>query len=274
MLWQWRRRTILLFLQPPADALSAHEDLRQARAALYPSLSGRSEYLGTEGNGKLAQGRFVTNDGVHVYREWAVVHQDLSPGTLRRSDVQRANATEAVSRAKLEVARRGLTATVTKNYYGLIVAQRKFATAQTALDQARRSLEISQQLERGREVAHSDVVRSQLQENTQEQALQEANLAMETARLDLAVLLFRDFDEDFSVIDDLNVAPPIPSSLDEAENMASRGNPTLAAALQTLRSSNLDVRIAREAFLPTLTVDAVYGIEANAVALKESCGCG
>ncbi|HEY3840541.1 MAG TPA: TolC family protein, partial [Bryobacteraceae bacterium] len=60
-----------------SDAASAREDRNQARAAIYPTLSGKSEYLGTQGNGKLAESRFVTNDGVHVYRDWAVVHQDL-----------------------------------------------------------------------------------------------------------------------------------------------------------------------------------------------------
>jgi outer membrane protein TolC len=251
------------------DAAAADEDRRQARAALYPSLSGRSEYLGTEGNGKLAESRFVTNDGVHVYREWAMVHQDFSPGTLSGTSIRRAGAVQAVAHAKLEVARRGLAATVTKNYYAFIAAQRKYATAQTALDQAHHSLAISQELERGREVAHSDVIRSELLENSAQQALQEARLAMENARLDLAVLLFRDFNEDFAVVDDLDVAPHLPP-LDSAESMASRGNPLLAEAIETLRGSRLDVKIAQQAYLPTLTVDAVYGIEANAIALQST----
>ena len=256
-------------LAATSDATSSREDSRQAHAALYPSLSGRSEYLGTQGDGKLASGRFVTNDGVHVYRDWAVLHQDLSPGALSLTAVRRAEAAEALSRAKLEIARRGLAATVTKNYYALIVAQRKYATAQTALDQARHSLDISQKLERGREVAHSDVVRSELQENSQQQVLQESRLNMENARLDLAVLLFRDFNEDFSLVDDLDAAPPLPGQ-QEIENMAARQNPTIAAAMQALRGASLDVKIARQAFLPTLTVDAVYGIEANALALHSA----
>jgi outer membrane protein TolC len=52
--------------------------------------------------------------------------------------------------------------------------------------------------------------------------------------------------------------------------MAVRTNPTLAAALETLRAARFDVTIARQAFLPTLTVDAVYGIEANAFALHST----
>jgi outer membrane protein TolC len=249
------------------DAEIARQDRLQARTALYPSLSGRSEYLGTEGNGKIPTSRFVTNDGVHVYREWAVVHQDLSPGTFTRVAVQRATAAEALARAKVEIARRGLAPTVAKSYYGLLAAQRKYASAQQSLDQSQRTLTISQDLERGGEVAHSDVVKSELQQNEQQQALNEAQLGMESARLDLAVLLFRDFNENFSIIDDLDLAPALPP-LPDLETMAGRENPILGVALQTLRSANLDVTQARQAFLPTIGVDAIYGIEANAIALE------
>ena len=252
-----------------ADAAVALEDAKQARAARYPSLSLRSEYLGTQGNGKIPSGRFVTNDGVHVYREWAVVHQDLSPGTLMGTGTSRATATAALARARLEVARRGLAGTVTKNYYAYLVAQRKYATAQQSVDQAQRVLTITQDLERGREVAHSDVVKAQLQVVTQQQALDDARLAMENARLDLAVMLYRDFSENFSVVDDLDVAPPLPPSSD-IETMARRNNPALDAAMQALRGANLDISIARQAYLPTLVVDGVYGIEANAVALRST----
>lgn len=257
------------YLSALSDAMVAREDARQARSAVYPALSGRSEYLGTQGNGKLASGRYVTNDGVHVYRDWAVLHQDLSPGVLLRTGVQRAGAAEALARAKAEVARRGLVPSVTKAYYGLITAQRKYATAQEALDQARRALDISQKLESGREVAHSDVVKSQLQEAAQETAFAEAKLSMETARLDLAVFLYRNFDESFTVVDDLDVAPALPPITD-VQTMAERENPALRVAMETVRAAELDITIARQAYLPTLTADLVYGIEANAFALHST----
>ena len=40
------------FLAALNDAAVAAEDVRQARASRYPSLSDRTEYLGTQGNGK------------------------------------------------------------------------------------------------------------------------------------------------------------------------------------------------------------------------------
>jgi outer membrane protein TolC len=92
---------------------------------------------------------------------------------------------------------------------------------------------------------------------------------MENARLDLAVLLFRDFDQNFTIVDDLDAAPTLPP-LPDVETMAGRQNPTLNAALETEHGARLDVTIARQAYLPTLTVDAVYGIEANALALNSA----
>jgi outer membrane protein TolC len=255
------------YLSALSDTAVATEDVRQARAARFPSLSDRTEYLGTQGNGKTPDGRFVTNDGVHVYREWGVVHEDFNAALFAGTGIDRAAAAQAVARARAEVARRGLAATVTKAYYGLLIAQRKYSTAQQAVDQAQRALTISQDLERGGEVAHSDVVRSQLQLNTQQQALREAMLAMQTARLDLAVLLYRDFNVNFSVVDDLDLSPALPP-LAEVQTLAERENPTIRVAMESLRGANLDISIARQAYLPTLSMDFVEGIEANAFALN------
>jgi outer membrane protein TolC len=256
------------FLSALNDASTAHEDLLQARAAQRPTASFKSDYLGTQGNGVLPSGRFVTNDGVHVYREWALVHQDFM-AALMKTGPQRAAAAETLAQARAEIARRALTVTVTKSYYGLLTGQRKYATAQQALDQAKRYLDITQSLERGGEVPRSDVVRADYQYSQQEQAFEEAKLAMDNARLDLAVLLFRDFDQNFTVVDDLTLAPALPA-FTEVQSMAERENPDLRAANAALRAAQLDIKIARQAYLPTLTADVAYGIEANAFALHST----
>ncbi|HEY4359665.1 MAG TPA: TolC family protein [Bryobacteraceae bacterium] len=251
-----------------SDSRAAHEDLVQARSAGKPGVSVRSDYLGTQGNGTFASGRYVTNDGVHVYREWAVVHQDFNAALLK-TGVEKASVVETMARLKAEIARRGVAATVTKAYYGLLASQRKYATAQEALDQAKRSLGISQDLERGGEAAHSDVVKSDLQVSKQDQVFREAKLAMENARLDLAVLLFRDLDENFSIVDDLSLAPALPE-FTEVQTLAGTANPYILLANNALRSANLDVAMARQAYLPSLTADLAYGIEANAFALHST----
>src|SRR5437762_3524305 len=102
-----------------SDASQAREDILQARAAQRPNVSFKSDYLGTQGNGVLPSGRFVTNDGVHVYREWALVHQDFM-AALTKTGPQRAAAAETLAQARAEITRRALAGTVTKSYYPLL----------------------------------------------------------------------------------------------------------------------------------------------------------
>jgi outer membrane protein TolC len=256
-----------LYLGAVTDAKNAHEDSAQAKAALLPNVSATSQYLGTQGNGVTPNGRYVTNDGVHVYREWGVFRQDLSPGTFMATGYKRAQAAEALANARAEIARRGLVATVSKDFYALLVAQRKYATSQQALDQAHHFFDITQESERQGQSPHSDAIKAEIQYQLQQQAFDEARLTMEGARLTLAVLLFPTLNENFSVVDDLDSAQALPA-FPEVQAMAERENPDLRAATETLRAANLDVTAAKTAFYPTLTVDTVYGIEANAFARR------
>jgi outer membrane protein TolC len=250
-----------------SDAKSAREDRLQARNAMLPSLTATTQYLGTQGNGgKISDGRFVTNDGVHVYRAWGVYHQDLSPTLLMGTGYTRAKAAEALANAKSEIARRGLAVTVTRSYYGLVVAQRKYATAQAGLDQAKHFMDITQDLERQGQAPHSDALKAEIQYRIQKQSFDEAKFSMEDTRLGLAVILFPDFNENFTVVDDLDSAPALPP-FPEIQAMAEKENPDLRVALESLREADLDVKLAKSAFLPTLTVDTDYGIEANCFAL-------
>lgn len=257
------------YLTTETDALVAREDALQARNAMLPSFGYTQQYLGTEGNGKTPSGRFVTNDGVHVYRMWGVIHQDMPAGFFSGSAFKRAKAAAALADAKQEIARRGLVVTVTKSFYTLISAQRKYASAEQAADQALQFLDNARKLERGGEAAHADVVKAQLQLDQQKVALKEAELAINNAHLALAVMLSPSFDENFSAVDDMDHLPVLPP-MPEVRTLAARENQDIRAAMQALAAANADVSIARAGFFPTFSLDAVYGIEANAIALHSA----
>jgi outer membrane protein TolC len=249
------------------DAKMAKEDHLQARAAGLPSLGLQTAALLTQGNGVLPGGRFVTNDGVHVYRQWGMVRQEFSLNTLTMVGDRRGAALEALARAKAEIARRGLKVTVTKDYYALVVSQRKYETAQESLKQSERFLAMTKDQEREGEAAHSDVIKAHIQFNQQQAALRDTQLQMENDRLTLAVLLFPTLTENFSVVDDLDQGQSL-LSFSEARAMAARENPDLRVAMEAVRESNLGVSAARSALLPSITTDLDYGIEANAFALR------
>jgi outer membrane protein TolC len=150
--------------------------------------------------------------------------------------------------------------TVVQGYYGYVVSQRKYATQQRAATEAARFLDISQKLERGGEVAHSDVIKAQIQYQTGQRDLQEAELAMNKARLDLAVLLFPDFNENFAVVDDLRLPAPLPT-FGEIQSAATHNNPDIRAAVAGLRAAGQEVNVAWSGILPAIAGDYFYGID-------------
>ena len=242
----------------------AKGDRVQSRAALLPSVNYNAAFLYTEGNGTGT--KFIANNGVHEYISQGNVHEDISLANI--AGYRRASAAEAVARARSEIATRGLVVTVVQTYYGFVVSQRKYSTAQRAATEAQRFFDISQKLEHGGEVAHSDVIKAQIQTAQQRRDLQEAELEMNRSRLELAVLVFSDFNENFSVVDDLQMPEPLPS-FPEVQTAAANKNPELRAALAALQQAKQDVAVAWNGFLPSLSLDYFYGIDANHFAVNQ-----
>ena len=264
------------YLSAVTDLGLAKEDRVQARAGLLPDVNYNNSFIYTQGNGPLPAScqtnpagcpnfKFIANNAVHEYISQANVHEALSLTNV--ADYRRSSAALAQARAKAEVAARGLVVTVTQAYYGLVVAQRKYATAQRAQTEAQRFLDISQKLENGGEVAHADTIKARIQAQQQQRDLQESQIAMERSRLDLAVLLFADFNQDFTVVDDLQTPEPLPTFA-EVETAGKKNNPDVRAALAAYEVANHEVTAAWGGLLPALSVDYFYGIDSTQFAIR------
>ena len=220
----------------------------QAKAALLPSAQGFSQFIYTQPNGT-PSGIFVSNDGPHVYNDQAQVHGDIF-APIKRADYHRAIAAEAVAKARADLVARGIVAAVALNYYGMAVGARKLANARTSLAEAQRFLDITTQLETGGEAAHVDVVKAQIQVEQRQRDMQDAALAAEKSRIALAVLIFPDFRQDFTVVDDMDSAAPLPA-FPVIQSMASNNNPDIRAAQAAIQQQTYEVTSARAAFLPS-----------------------
>jgi outer membrane protein TolC len=176
-------------------------------------------------------------------------------------------ALQDVAKAKAEIAKRGLVVVVVQAYYGFVVSQRKYSTAQQAAAEAARFLDVSKKLENGGEVAHSDVIKAQLQYNDKQIAFRESRVDMEKARVDLALLIFPDFNQNYSVVDDLRLPDALPP-VEEVEKLAKQNNPDLAAAMAAYRAERMGVFAARAAYLPVVALDYNYGIDATHFAAR------
>ena len=252
-----------------------HEDKNQARNALLPSVAYDNSAIYSQGTGAVAQTAgagpvvFIANNAVHEYISQTNIHEAIDVAAV--AGWRRASAAAAVARAQQEIAARGLVVTVVQDFYEVLSARHKVETAARASAEGESFLKITQDLEKGGEAAHSDVIKAELQMRERQRALQEAQLALLKARLELSVLIFPDFNDNFELADDLHADVALPS-LPEFQQQAALSNPEVRAALAGVQEANHDVLAARAGYLPSLSLDYFYGIDAPQFAVNTAFG--
>jgi outer membrane protein TolC len=260
------RHNSVTFQAAATEAEIAHQDKKQAVAALLPSVNYDNSAIYTEGSGAGNNSvRFIANNAVHEYISQGNVHQALDVAAF--GEARRATALAAAARNRAEIAARGLVVTVVQDYFAVAAARAKVEVAQRAAGEGERFLSLTQDLEHGGEVAHSDVIKAELQANDRSRQLQEARLTLLNARLDLCVLIFPDFTDNFDLSEDLHASVALPT-LAEFQAQTVARNPEVSAALEAARGAGDSVFAARAAYLPALSFDYFYGIDATHFATK------
>jgi outer membrane protein TolC len=247
------------------DAAVAREDRSQARDVLLPSVTFNNSGVYTQGGGAGFPVRYIANNSVHEYISQGNVHEVLDVAGI--ADFRKVTALSAAAHAKAEIAARGLVVTVVQNYYAALSAQAKLQSAQRAVEESERFFKLTQDLERGGEVAHADVIKAELQLNDRRRQLQEGRLGLLNARLNLAVLILPNFNNAFELVDDLQASVPLPT-MGDVQQQAAKENPEVRAALAGVAAAGLEVVASRAGYFPALTLDYFYGIDAVHFATK------
>ena len=265
-----------------AASRNAALDQSIARAAMLPNAVYNNQFIYTQGGAGLIPDpaklkdpqqrsaslpRFIANNAVHEYLSQASVTENI--GLQQFNAASKASASLSVATAELEVARRGLVASVVGLFYTASSAGRRIAVAQRAANEAASLTTLTQQRETAREVAHADVVKAQLQQQQRDRDLTDARLEADRARLDLAVLLFPDPRTPYTLT--VPDPPPVPARAD-VEAALARHNPELASALASSHLADLNVTSARLGYLPDLSLNYSYGIDAAQFARYNQLG--
>lgn len=255
------------FARAQSDQQSAAIDHYLAKAALLPSAIYHNQALYTQPNGERNQGGqtgnqpapiFIANNAVREYASQASINETV--GLKQIADLRVASAAAARTAAELEVARRGLVLAVVNLYYAVANADRKLGLLTEALNEAQAFTDLTQKREAAREVAHADVVKADLERQQRQRDLTDARVAAERARLELAVLLFPDPRTPYTTV----VATSIETlpRREEVNSAAAANNPEIRSALASLQQSNAEVSAARAAYVPDLSLNFTYGIDA------------
>jgi outer membrane protein TolC len=101
--------------------------------------------------------------------------------------------------------------------------------------------------------------------------LNEAQTVLAKAKIALGVLIFPDFTAEYSVKDDLDQADPVPP-LPEIRTQAVATNPDVKAASAAVDEAGYEVNVAHYGYLPTVSLDFFYGLNANQFAVHNPDG--
>lgn len=244
-------------------------DRKIARTALLPTAAYHNQVLYTQPNGvptsRIGQTTdapapvFIANNAVREYASQGVFDEKIGLGQV--GAIRLADANAALAQAELEVARRGLVATVVTLFHAVGAGSGKVLVAQQALDDANHFVDLTQKREAAREAAHADVLKAQLQQQQRQRELVDTQLAGEKARIELGVLLYSDPGRAFTVsIPDAPVALP---ELAAVQSLAARANPELRSAAASIQVSEANIYAAQSALLPELALNVTYGIDAT-----------
>lgn len=249
---------------------TAHTDEALARSALLPNADIHGQYLYTQPNGVRNQAgqvgsqaapRFIANNAIREYAVQLMATETLSVAGY--ADLHRTQALAAKAAADLESARRDLVLRVVQGFFGVLDAQGRLQAATQARDEANDFLHLTQKLEEGREVAHADVVKAELEAQQRQRELTDASLDEERARLDLGTLLFADPRRPYT-LDAGEAAALAPEA--EVEAQAAKNNPDLRSALEAQKAAQAAKLGVRAGYLPTLSFNYTYGLDAPQLA--------
>jgi outer membrane protein len=256
-----------VFATAIAAAKNAQLEKRIVRAGALPKLVAHNQYLYTQSAGLNTNAgagimgpapRFIANNAVHEYVTQASATETI--GLANYFEISRANALASIAKAQLEISRRGLNSTVTSLFYAASTTLGKVAIQKRALAEAEGFLKLTRDRETAREVAHADVLKAELTAQQRQRDVADARLVAEKAKLDLAVLLFPDPGTAYTVVLPAEVAPPEIADV-QAQTVAAK-SPQIASAEASLAAQTYALGTAQTAYLPELSLNYSYGIDA------------
>lgn len=257
------------FASAQAEQRALALERSNAKAALLPTATYHNQAIYTQPNGvptsrigqttDAAAPIFIANNAVREYASQGVFNETL--GFAQVGAVRLATAKAALAEAQLEIARRGLVATVVNLYYGVGAAAQRIAVAQEALAETDHFVDVTQKREAAREAAHADVLKALLSQQQRQRDLEEVRLANDKAKLELGVLLYPDPSTPYSIA--AAEAPALLPDRAGVEALAKQNSPELRGALASVQASQASTYSARAAYLPDLALNFTYGIDAT-----------
>lgn len=235
--------------------------LRQARAALYPTLAGETE-IGYErsANDRLDDLKYLNEDAspTGVLGGRVEVSYDIFTSGRRPAQIRAAEAQVRYEQLEVERLRAQIRLDVTNAYYDVQQSDEQVRIAQGAIKNAERNLSDAQALEEGGIGTKYDVSRAKVQLANSQQDLTDAQVQQATTRRQLVQLLSLSETTDVSAADPVQRAEEWTLSLEESILLAYKNRVEFQQQLEQRTIAQQQRKAAIAGILPQISLFGNY----------------
>lgn len=257
------------FQQAGLNERIAAEEVRQARAAFLPRVTGPLDYIYTSPAPGRLRGEprvpsFIANNAISEYQALVSVNGDIDLAGKLRATLRRNRALLEAAHAGTEVARRALEQATVEAYYGLALAAARRRSAEQNLAAAEEFENITSLLLSGGEVAPVDLTRARLQTTQRRDELERARADEAVTADALRVLVGYDFAKPIATTD-LSLGVPVDGEIERLTTGTISQRPEFAQFDAERRAAEQDVRIARSERLPQFSYTINGGFDTDSL---------
>lgn len=251
------------------NAESAAVDVKTAKAALFPSLSGSvSQRIVNRPNSETntiidgdnitsSQSKTSYNGSYGLDASWVIYNGSKRLNTIKQQQLNNRIAELGVAQSE-----NSIEESIAQIYVQILYAAEAVKINESTLEVSQAECERARQLFEAGSIAKSDLAQLQAQVSNDHYQLVTAQATLQDYKLQLKQLLELDGEEEMNLylpaLGDENVLSPLPTKTDVYRS-ALTFRPEIEASKLDVRASELDIDIARAGYIPTLSLSAGIG---------------
>lgn len=251
------------------NAESAGVDVKTARAALFPNLSASvSQRIVNRPNSETntiisgdnitnSQSKTSYNGSYGIDANWTLYN-----GGKRLNTLKQQRLADRIAGLSVEESENSIEESIAQVYVQILYAAEAVKVNESTLEVSRAECERARELFAAGSIARSDLAQLEAQVSTDNYQLVTAQATLQDYKLQLKQLLELEGEEEMNLylptLSDENVLAPLPAKADVYRSALSL-RPEIEAGRLDVEASELDIKIARAGYMPTLSLTAGIG---------------
>ena len=251
------------------SAESAQVDVKTARAALFPNLSAsvsqrvvnrpksKTNTIIDGDNITSSQSKTSYNGSYGIDANWTLYN-----GGKRLNTIKQQQLNNRVAELNVAQSENSIEESIAQTYVQILYASEAVKVNESSLEVSQAECERARQLLEAGSIAKSDLAQLEAQVSTDKYQLVTAQATLQDYKLQLKQLLELDGESEMNLyipaLGTENVLAPLPTKTDVYRS-ALVLRPEIEAGKLNIQTSDLDIKIARAGYLPTLSLSAGIG---------------